>query len=137
DLDELASRLRDLLGVESVRIAPGDQFQRGYRGIGDLLAQELAALGIRSGEAVLVDSGAKIHAVTSIGGMPQLPGALIVPTVGGQQEADPSFQSNVSVRRLADRSCAQSRFLFAPALTSPALWASLQAVPGFRSVVDL
>src|SRR5699024_5513923 len=39
DLDELASRLRDLLGVESVRIAPGDQVQRGYRGIGDLLAQ--------------------------------------------------------------------------------------------------
>src|SRR5699024_5719077 len=60
DLDELAVRLRDLLGVESVRIAPGDQVQRGYRGIGDLLVQELGALGIRSGEAVLVASGATI-----------------------------------------------------------------------------
>lgn len=137
DLDELAVRLRDLLGVESVRIAPGDQVQRGYRGIGDLLAQELGALGIRAGEAVLVASGATIHAVTGMAGMPQLPGALIVPTVGGQQEPDPSFQTNETVRRLAERTGAQPRFLFAPALTSPALWASLQADPGFRSVVDL
>ena len=41
------------------------------------------------------------------------------------------------VRRLAERTGAQPRFLFAPALTSPALWTSLQADPGFRSVVDL
>lgn len=137
DLDELASRLRELLGVASVRIAPGDQVQRGYRGIGDLLAQELEELEIRSGEAVLVASGATIHAVTGMGGMPQMPGALIVPTVGGQQEQDPSFQTNETVRRLAERTGARPRFLFAPALTSPSLWASLQADPGFRSVVDL
>src|SRR5699024_10738391 len=80
----------------------------------------LAALGIRSGEAVLVASGATIHAVTGMGGMPQLPGALIVPTVGGQQEPDPSFQTNETVRRLADRTGAQPRFLSAPALTRPA-----------------
>ena len=137
DLTELAARLRELLGIESVRIAPGDQVQRDYRGIGDLLAEELRELEIRSGEVVLVSSGKTIHAVTGMGGMPQMPGALIVPTVGGQQEPDPSFQTNETVRRFADRTGAQPRFIFAPALTSPTLWASLQADPGFRSVVDL
>lgn len=137
DLDELGERLRDLLGIDSVRVAPGDQVQRGYRGIGDQLATELGELGIRTGEVVLVSSGETIHAVTGMGGMPQLPGALIVPTVGGQQEPDPSFQTNETVRRLAERTGAQPRFLFAPARTSPALWASLQADPGFRAVADL
>jgi DNA-binding transcriptional regulator LsrR (DeoR family) len=137
DLAELAARLRDLLGIASVRIAPGDQVQRGYRGIGDLLGEELRALEIRAGEVVLVSSGETIHAVAGMGGLPRMPGALIVPTVGGQQEPDPSFQTNETVRRLAERTGAQPRFLFAPALTSPTLWASLQADPGFRSVVDL
>lgn len=137
DLEELAGRLRDLLGVESVRIAPGDQVTRGYRGIGDQLAAELGALAIGTGEVVLISSGETIHAVTAMGGMPQMPGALIVPTVGGQQEPDPSFQTNEMVRRLAESTGAQPRFLFAPARTSPALWASLQADPGFRAVADL
>jgi DNA-binding transcriptional regulator LsrR (DeoR family) len=137
DLSELAASLRDLLGIASVRIAPGDQAQRGYRGIGDLLAEELGELEIRAGEVVLISSGKTIHAVTGMGGMPQMPGVLIVPTVGGQQEPDPSFQTNETVRRFAERTGAQPRFLFAPALTSPTLWASLQADPGFRSVVDL
>lgn len=137
DLDELAARLRDLVGIASVRIAPGDQAQRGYRGIGELLAEELGVLEIGAGEVLLVSSGKTIHAVTSMGGMPQMPGALVVPTVGGQQEPDPSFQTNETVRRLAERTGAQPRFLFAPALTTPSLWASLQADPGFRSVVDL
>ncbi|ASK65671.1 transcriptional regulator [Brachybacterium avium] len=137
DLVELASLLREVLGIASVRIAPGDQVQRGFRGIGDLLAAELGELEVGAGEVVLISSGETIYAVTGMGGMPQMPGAFIVPTVGGQQEPDPSFQTNETVRRLAERTGAQPRFLFAPALTSPSLWASLQADPGFRSVVDL
>lgn len=137
DRTELALRLRDLLGIASVRIAPGDQVQRGFGGIADLLAEELRGLEIRAGEVVLVSSGRTIHTVTGMPAMPPMPGALIVPTVGGQQEPDPSFQTNETVRRLAERTGAEPRFLFAPALTSPTLWASLQADPGFRSVVDL
>ncbi|NMA78461.1 MAG: transcriptional regulator [Actinomycetales bacterium] len=137
DLEELAARLRGLLGIDSVRIAPGDQVQRGYRGIGGLLGEELSGLGIRPGEAVLLASGETVSSVASMGGMPPLPGALIVPTGGGQQEPDPAFQTNEIVRQFADRTGAEPRFLFAPAQTSPTLWASLQADPGFRSVVDL
>lgn len=137
DLTELAERLRDLLGIDSVRIAPGDQVQREFRGIGDLLGEELRSLEIQEGEIVLLSSGKTIHAVAGMGGMPRMPGARIVPTVGGQQEPDPSFQTNETVRRFADRTGAEPRFIFAPALTSPTLWASLQEDPGFRSVVDL
>lgn len=137
DLDELSSRLRDLLGIESVRIAPGDQVQREYRGIGSLLSDELQGLAIRAGEVVLLASGETVRSVASMGGMPRMPGALIVPTGGGQQEPDPAFQTNEIVRQFADRTGAEPRFIFAPAQTSPTLWASLQADPGFRSVVDL
>lgn len=137
DVGDLAERLRDLLGIASVRIAPGNQIQQGYRGIGAQLAEELRELEIHPGDVLLISSGATIHAVAGMGGMPRMPGALIVPTVGGQQESDPSYQTNETVRRVAESTGAQPRFLFAPALTSPSLWASLQADPGFRSVVDL
>ena len=137
DLDVLTAQLQELLGIDSVRIAPGDQVQREYRGLGGLLAEELQGLEIRAGEAVLLASGKTVHSVASMGGMPRLPGALIVPTGGGQQEPEPSFQTNEIVRQFADRTGAEPRFLFAPAQTSPSLWASLQADPGFRSVVDL
>lgn len=137
DLAELAERLRDLLGVDSVRIAPGDQVQREFRGIGDLLGEELRSLEIAAGEVVLLASGETVSSVASMGGMPRMPGALIVPTGGGQQEPDPAFQTNEIVRQFADRTGAEPRFIFAPAQTSPTLWASLQEDPGFRSVVDL
>ena len=137
DLAELARRLRDVLGIDSVRIAPGDQDQREYRGIGDLLGDELRELELRSGDVLLLASGKTTHAVAGMGGMPRLPGVLVVPTVGGQQEPDPAFQTNEIVRRFADHTGAQPRFIFAPALTTPGLWASLQADPSFRAVVDL
>lgn len=137
DVTELATRLRDLLGIATVDIAPGDQSQREYRGIGDLLGEQLRELEIRAGEVVLFSSGKTIHAVSDMSGMPPMPGAIIVPVVGGQQEPDPSFQTNETVRRFADRTGAQPRFIFAPARTSPSLWASLQADPSFRAVVDL
>ena len=44
DLPDLAARLQDVLGVRSVRIAPGNQVQRDYRGIGDLLGEELRSM---------------------------------------------------------------------------------------------
>lgn len=137
DLTELEDQLRELLGLRTVRVAPSDQVQREYRGIGDLLGAELRKLAVQPGESVLISSGETTHAVSGMGFLPEMPGVVIAPTVGGQQEPDPSFQTNETVRRFADRTRAQPRFIFAPALTSANLWASLQEDPSFRSIADL
>ncbi|MFC7457506.1 sugar-binding transcriptional regulator [Brachybacterium sp. GCM10030267] len=136
DVTELESRLRALLGVERVRIAPGDQAQRDYRGLGDQLGEELRRLALRRDDVLLVSSGRTTHAVSRME-LPQLAGVVVAPTVGGQQESDPAFQTNETVRNLATRTGAQPRFIFAPALPSRSLWRSLQADPSFVEIMDL
>ncbi|MEE1650563.1 sugar-binding domain-containing protein [Brachybacterium sp. J144] len=137
DLADLETRLREHLGVERVRIAPGDQVQREFRGIGDLLAEELVRLDLTPGEVLLVSSGKTTHAVARMRGLPALPGVLVTPTIGGQQERDPAFQTNEIVRELASGTRAEPRFIFAPALPSPSLWRELQADPSFVEITDL
>lgn len=137
DLPDLGARLQDVLGVRSVRIAPGNQVQRDYRGIGDLLGEELRSLDLQRGDVLLISSGKTTYAVSGMPGLPELPGVVIAPTVGGQQEPDPSFQTNEIVRRFADRTRAEPRFMLAPASPSEQLWESLQADPSFREITDL
>ncbi|PWH06201.1 transcriptional regulator [Brachybacterium endophyticum] len=136
DVRDLAAQVRDVLGVRGVRVAPGDQRERGFRGLGELLGEELSSLGLAEGEAVLLSSGKTIHAVCDAPGLPDLRGAILVPTVGGQQESDPWFQTNELVRRFADRTGATPRFVFAPALPSASLWESLQADPSYRGITE-
>ena len=136
-LVDLGARLQEVLGIDRVRIAAGDQAQRGYRGLGDLLGEELRSLDLRRGDVLLLSSGKTTYAVSGMAGLPELPGVLVAPTVGGQQESDPSFQTNEIVRRFADRTHADPRFMFAPAQPSPSLWESLQADPSFLAITDL
>ncbi len=137
DVRDLEDRLREELDGVRVRIAPGDQVQRDFRGIGDLLGEELRSLGLRRGDVMLVSSGQTTHAVARLPGMPELRGVIIAPTVGGQQEANPAFRTNETVRDFAEGTGAEPRFIFAPALPSPALWDSLQADPSFLEITDL
>lgn len=137
DVSDLEDRLRNLLGIEEVRIAAGDQTQREYRGLGDLLGDVLYRLELTQGDVLLISSGKTTHAVSRMPGMPELRGVVIAPTVGGQQESDPAFQTNETVRNLANRTGAEPRFIFAPALPSPSLWRSLQADPSFVEITDL
>src|SRR5699024_9850216 len=77
------------------------------------------------------------HAVSGMVGLPELEGVIVAPTVGGQQEPERSFQTNETVRNFADRTRAEPRFIFAPALPSPSLWEPLQADPSFSAITDL
>ncbi|MGP9536414.1 sugar-binding transcriptional regulator [Brachybacterium sp. AOP43-C2-M15] len=137
DLTDLEVRLRESLGIAGVRIAPGNQVERGLRGIGDLLGQELRRLDLHRGDVLLISSGNTTYAVSRMSGMPELRGVVIAPTVGGQQEPDAAFQTNEIVRNLADSTGGEPRFMFAPALPSPSLWRSLQADPSFVQITDL
>ena len=101
------------------------------------MGEELCRLELRRGEVLLVSSGTTTHAVSHAAGLPELPGVIVAPTVGGQQESDPTFQTNEIVRAFADRTGAEPRFAFAPALPSASLWDSLQADPSFLEITSL
>lgn len=137
DRADLEHRLRGELGLASVRIAPGDQVQRDYRDLRPLLTEELRALRLQRGDVLLISSGRTLHAISGMHSLPELPGVLVVPTVGGQQESASEFQTNEIVRRFAVRAGADPRFIFAPALPSPSLWESLQSDPSFTAIIDL
>ena len=72
-------------------------------------------------------------------GMPELRGVIIAPTVGGQQESDPVFQTNEIVREPSPTApAADPRFVFAPAPAQSAVCGdSLQADPSFVGITDL
>jgi DNA-binding transcriptional regulator LsrR (DeoR family) len=137
DLEELGSLVRDALRLDAVLVAPGDQSERGYRGLGELLGQTLRASELRRGDVVLLSSGKTTYAVSDSPALPLLPGVIVAPTVGGQQEPDPWFQTNDTVRRFTTRTQSSPRFVFAPALPSEGLWASLQADPSFQAIATL
>jgi DNA-binding transcriptional regulator LsrR (DeoR family) len=137
DVGDLGMRLGEALGIDAVLVAPGDQAQRDYRGLGELLGQVLRGLGLQRGDVLLLSSGRTTHAVSGSRALPSLRGVVVAPTVGGQQEPDPWFQTNETVRRFTSRTQSTPRFVFAPALPSEGLWASLQADPSYRAITSL
>jgi DNA-binding transcriptional regulator LsrR (DeoR family) len=70
-------------------------------------------------------------------GMPPLAGVQLVPTVGGQADPMPWFQTNEITRTAAEHSGAIPAFLFAQALPSPAMRSSLDEDPAFQHVIGL
>lgn len=131
------TELQELLGIDRVRIAPGDQTFRGYADLGPLLGSELASLGLRRGDVVMLATGRTLSDLSSSPALPQLPGVRIVPIVGGQAEPDRAYQSNEIVRDLAGTVGGVPQFVFAPAVPSAALYASLQDDPFYRDMTEL
>lgn len=100
------------------------------------LARALAAVGLTSGDVVLVSSGSTIYECAREG-LGQFPGVTIAPAVGGQEDPQPWFQTNETTRLLAERVGGVPSYLYAPALPGPELFYSLQHEPSVRRVMDL
>jgi DNA-binding transcriptional regulator LsrR (DeoR family) len=62
---------------------------------------------------------------------------LVAPTVGGNLEPEPWYQTNEITRQFASRVGGHPEFLHAPALPGPALHASLVHDPAITRVFDL
>ncbi|WP_208292762.1 sugar-binding domain-containing protein [Naumannella halotolerans] len=97
------------------------------------LDEALRAAGLGAGDTLLVASGRVLHAL-SRQPLPSLSGVLICPTVGGTSEPEAWHQTNEIVREVAERVGGRPQFLWAPALPSPAMRASLDQDPDFRGV---
>lgn len=99
------------------------------------LSAALATAGLSAGDVLLVSSGKMAYAA-SRAEVPVLPGVLVAPTVGGQLEPEPWYQTNEIVRAFAASVGGNPAFLYAPALPSEPLRKSLLDDPGIRRVVD-
>jgi DNA-binding transcriptional regulator LsrR (DeoR family) len=132
----LAVELADALRLRRVYLVPKVGGPRLGPWLAPGLARALAAAGLESGDTVLVSSGSTVYECAQEG-VGHLPGVVIVPAVGGQEEPQPWFQTNETTRILAERVGGVPSYLYAPALPGPRLFDSLQHEPSVRRVMDL
>ncbi|MFP5020878.1 sugar-binding transcriptional regulator [Pseudonocardia phyllosphaerae] len=134
DPGELAAAL----GLDRVWLAPQHPGTRsGGPDVGTRLAEPvgeaLREAGLRSGDVLLVSSGRTLWEL-SRAALPAFGGCAIVPTVGGVSEPEAWHQTNEITRALAERVRGRPHFLFAQAMPSEAMRATLVEDPEFRRV---
>lgn len=132
----LAERVQVVLGLRAVHLAAVTHATTLGADLAGPVAAALEGMALVPGDAVLMSSGRTVHDVAQ-SGMPPLAGVQLVPTVGGQADPMPWFQTNEITRTAAERSGAIPAFLFAQALPSPAMRSSLDEDPAFQHVVGL
>jgi DNA-binding transcriptional regulator LsrR (DeoR family) len=79
--------------------------------------------------------GRAVQSVISTG-LPALPGAIVVPTTGGMHETASHFQINEFVRKAAEQTGGEARFLYAPSNPSRELRAVLLRDPDTTRIMD-
>ncbi|WP_369053206.1 sugar-binding transcriptional regulator [Kineococcus terrestris] len=132
----LAARLEDALGLERVVLSAAAAPDHVAEAVSPALAQVLAGVGLGRDDVLLVSSGRTLHEVAQRD-LPPMPGVLVVPMVGGQDEPEAWYATNEITRRVAATVGGVPRFLFAPALPSAELRAGLLADPSTQRVLDL
>ncbi|KQS14595.1 hypothetical protein ASG04_01715 [Curtobacterium sp. Leaf183] len=132
----LAERLRDALGLQAVYLTAVTHAATLGTDVARPVAAAVHAMELTRGDAVLLSSGRTTYEIARTG-MPSLAGVQLVPTVGGQADPMPWFQTNEITRTAAEYSGGTPTFLFAQAIPSAAMRASLDEDPGFQHVVGL
>lgn len=110
----LAERLQVVLGLRAVHLAAVTHAATLGADLAGPIAAAVEGMGLVPGDAVLMSSGRTVHDVAR-SGMPTMPGVQLVPTVGGQTDPMPWFQTNeitrtaASTRAPSRRSCSRRR----------------------------
>lgn len=136
DSTDLADRVADRLGLRGVRLAPRARPGHAGHDLRQEVTAALEGLAPAPGEVLLVASGETTYELSQ-GPLPALAGVQVAPTVGGVSEPDAHFQTNEITRAIGQRTGATPRFLFAPAVPSPALYRTLLEDPDFRATTAL
>ena len=131
-----AELLASRLGIRAVHLGPA----RHVGAVGTLLSTALSGalerVGLGPGDVLLVSSGRTVYEAAR-GDLPRLPGILVAPMVGGQEEPDAWYQTNEITRQVADKVGGHPVFLHAPALPGPDLRDRLLEDDATRRVFDL
>lgn len=100
------------------------------------VGRALAAAGLLPGDVLLVSSGRTVYEVAQYDLVP-LPGVLVAPTVGGNDQPEEWYQTNEITRLVANRISGRPNYLFAPALPGSDLYPSLLNDPSIQRVLHL
>jgi DNA-binding transcriptional regulator LsrR (DeoR family) len=133
---DLGARTAAVLGLRSVQVAPYMVRAGTAAALAPALSSALANARLRPGDALLVSSGSMVHDVAQAH-LPNLPGVVVAPTVGGLDEPEAWYQTNEIVRQVAAKVGGSPVFLWAPALPGPGLYERLIEDHSTRRVLDL
>lgn len=136
DDEALAERCASTLGLERVWLVPSAEEPLVGPALAPRLSEALLAAELRPGDVLLVASGRTVYEAAR-SALPALPGVVVAPTVGGQEEPEAWYQSNEITREVAARVGGRPAFLYAPALPSPDLHRILLDEPAIRRVLEL
>jgi DNA-binding transcriptional regulator LsrR (DeoR family) len=136
ELEQLSSGVATALGLRRVYLAASPT--RGP--IGEALAPALSVAlreaGLRAGDVLLVSSGRTVYEASKAT-LPALPGVVLAPTIGGQDEAEPWYATNEITRQVAERVGGVPTFLYWPALPAARLHAGLLEDASFQRMLRL
>lgn len=135
-MEDLAVRTAAVLGLPRVYVAAGNQSHQVGRGLNPQVRQAMVDMQLVPGDVLLVSSGRTVYEISRTG-LPSLHGVVVAPTVGGQAEPEPWYQTNEITRAVAEQTQAQPTFLFAEAKPSPVMFEALQHDPGFQRIQRL
>jgi DNA-binding transcriptional regulator LsrR (DeoR family) len=141
---DLADRLARTLSLTTVFLSHPLPNPGPGRGVVDVMGaalapavgRALAGAGLLPGDVLLVSSGRTVYEVAQYDLVP-LPGVLVAPTVGGNDQPEEWYQTNEITRRVANRVNGRPNYLFAPALPGPDLYPSLLNDPSIQRVLHL
>ena len=100
------------------------------------VGRALSTAGLLPGDVLLVSSGRTVYEVAQYDLVP-LPGVLVAPTVGGNDQPEEWYQTNEITRLVANRIGGRPNYLFAPGLPGPDLYPSLLNDPSIQRVLHL
>lgn len=136
DRDALARRAAHALGLDAVHLASLPAKSPVGMALAPALSRALQDLHLVPGDVVLVSSGRTVYEAAQAE-LPALPGIVLAPTIGGQDEPEAWYATNEITRQVAAKVGGSPVFLYAPALPGPELHATLLADPATRRVVEL
>jgi DNA-binding transcriptional regulator LsrR (DeoR family) len=132
---DLATNTAAALGLRCVRVAPYMVREDAAAALAPALSSALAEAHLRPGETLLVSSGRTVYEAAQAH-LPNLPGVVVAPTVGGLDEPEAWYQTNEIVRQVAAKVGGTPVFLYAPALPGPELYERLVEDHSTRRVLD-
>jgi DNA-binding transcriptional regulator LsrR (DeoR family) len=136
DTRPLADQLAHALGLTRAWVAPGATGTSLGRALAPAVSDALRLADLRSGDAVLVSSGATVNAISQQE-LPPVPGLLLAPTVGGRDEPEEHYQTNEITRRVAVKMQGTAVLLYAPLMPGPGLHQQLMQDESIRRVTTL
>jgi DNA-binding transcriptional regulator LsrR (DeoR family) len=132
----LAARTARALHLDAVHLSAFTPNALIGAALAPALSTALSTVGLVAGDVLLVSSGRTVYEAAQAE-LPTLPGVLVAPTVGGQDESEAWYQTNEITRQIAHQVSGTPVFLYAPALPGPGLYDMLINDPTIRRVLEL